>query len=134
MIAEHRIYIAGPMAGLPDMNFPLFNQVADYLRKGGWAKVYNPVDVGKKGCEHLEAPCAQDYLCADIAAVLLCDSICLLPGWENSTGASCEAAIAKTLGFDFYVAVLDANGKFITLVWTETPAEIVVRKGYPPRR
>lgn len=39
-----RIYISGPMTGLPEKNFPAFNAEANRLRALGF-DVVNPVDV-----------------------------------------------------------------------------------------
>jgi hypothetical protein len=38
-----RIYIAGPMTGLVEHNFPAFHAAADRLRKAGWDAV-NPAE------------------------------------------------------------------------------------------
>ena len=35
---------------------------------------------------------------ADIAELVKCDGVALLPGWERSRGASLEAHIAHSLG------------------------------------
>lgn len=40
-----RIYIAGPMTGLPDFNFPAFNDMAAILRGLGY-HVENPAEHG----------------------------------------------------------------------------------------
>ena len=38
------------------------------------------------------------YMRSDIAALLTCDAIHMLPGWENSRGATVEHTIATALG------------------------------------
>jgi hypothetical protein len=35
---------------------------------------------------------------ADLAALLRCDAIVMLPGWEHSRGARCEVSLAAELG------------------------------------
>ena len=40
-----KIYIAGPMRGLPDFNYPKFNDYAETHRAIGW-DVANPVEIG----------------------------------------------------------------------------------------
>lgn len=47
----------------------------------------------------------QRYLRVDIAMLVQCDAVALLPGWENSPGAQLEYLIARTLDLD----VLDAR-------------------------
>jgi len=40
-----KIYVSGPMTGIKDFNFPLFNSVAVLLRNKGF-EVENPADKG----------------------------------------------------------------------------------------
>ena len=42
-----KIYIAGPMRGLPDFNYPKFNYYAAIYRSVGW-EVENPAEIGAK--------------------------------------------------------------------------------------
>lgn len=93
-----RIYIAGPMTVLPDLNFPAFNAAADALRTQGW-HVENPADHGV-----IEGAQWEDYLAYDITRLGTCGAIYLLPGWEKSKGATLEAHIAKTLGLQVLLA------------------------------
>lgn len=93
-----RIYIAGPMTGLPDLNFPAFNAAADALRTQGW-HVENPAAHGV-----IDGAQWEDYLAYDITRLGTCGAIYLLPGWEKSKGATLEAHIAKTLGLQVLLA------------------------------
>ena len=87
-----RVYISGPMTGLPNLNFPAFNAAAEVLRVNGFDPV-NPVDINPD-------PNATWVECLrnDIAAVCTCDAVALLPGWENSRGAHLEVQVAHALG------------------------------------
>ncbi len=87
-----RIYIAGPMTGLPDLNFPAFHAEAQRLRAAGW-HVENPAEINPDPAAGWEA-CMRK----DIARLVLCDAICLLPGWSRSRGASIEHFVAVHLG------------------------------------
>ena len=87
-----RIYIAGPMTGLPDLNFPAFHAEAARLRALGY-EVSNPAEINPDPTAGWEA-CMR----ADIAELVKCDGVALLPGWERSRGASLEAHIAHSLG------------------------------------
>ena len=87
-----RLYIAGPMTGLPDLNFPAFNRAAAILRAAGYEAI-NPAEINPDPTAGWEA-CMR----ADIAELVKCDGVALLPGWERSRGASLEAHIAHSLG------------------------------------
>jgi hypothetical protein len=90
---RHRIYISGPMSGLPDHNFPAFHAEAARLRLAGY-DVVNPAELGL-------APDARWAECmrAAIPYLLTCDTICLLQRWATSRGARLEFRIAASLGF-----------------------------------
>lgn len=87
-----RIYVAGPMTGLPDFNFPAFHAAADRLRSLGH-HVENPADHGV-----IDGHEWADYMRMDIGQLVTCDAIFLLPGWEKSKGATLERHIAQALG------------------------------------
>lgn len=87
-----RVYIAGPMTGIAEFNFPAFNKEAVRLRAEGLT-VLNPADHGiVEGAEWA------DYLRHDIAGLATCQRIHLLSGWEKSKGARLEVTIAHALG------------------------------------
>lgn len=91
---SRRVYIAGPMTGLPSYNFPAFNAKAEELRAAGW-HVENPAEHG-----HVEGAIWEDYLRWDISRIATCGAIYLLPGWSRSKGASLEVHIAGALGME----------------------------------
>lgn len=85
-------YLAGPMSGLPDLNFPAFHAETARLRLAGH-EVVNPAEVNP---DH-EMPWAE-CMRRDIPAMLTCEGIALLPGWERSRGAKLEHHVATALG------------------------------------
>ena len=87
-----RVYLAGPMTGLPELNFPAFTQEAERLRDEG-LQVLNPADHGI-----VDGADWADYLRHDIAGLASCERIHLLRGWTKSKGACLEMTIAKALG------------------------------------
>lgn len=99
-----RIYIAGPMTGLPNLNFEAFHDAARALRAEGH-DVVNPAEINAD-------PSAGWLSCmrADIRELVTCDAIYLLQGWENSRGARLEARIAEGLGFQTIFAELAHKG------------------------
>lgn len=86
-----RVYLAGPMTGYAEFNFPTFNAAAAALRAEGWS-VVNPADHGL-----VDGAGWGDYLRHDIAKIAGCESIALLPGWSKSKGAQLEVHIANAL-------------------------------------
>ena len=42
-MSQHRIYIAGPMSGLPEFNHPAFHAAAAQLRGAGYIVTATPV-------------------------------------------------------------------------------------------
>jgi hypothetical protein len=87
-----KIYISGPMTGLPRLNFPLFNRVAVRLRNLRW-EVVNPVEINPD-----ESADWLDCIAADLLAMRGCTAICLLPGWTDSYGAKIERMAADRMG------------------------------------
>ena len=94
-----RIYIAGPMTGQPDHNFPAFHAAAERFRKAGW-DVVNPAE---NFDGRTDLPRAT-YLRSDVVMLAECDAIALLSGWEESRGAKLEAILAAELGLSFFDA------------------------------
>lgn len=93
-----RIYISGPMTGLPEYNFPAFHAEADRLRALGF-EVVNPADLNPD-----PATTWHECLRNDLAALLTCDAIALLDGWQNSTGAHLEMHVAHRIGMKIVIA------------------------------
>lgn len=86
------VYIAGPMSGYADFNFPAFHAAAARLRDYGHT-VVNPAEV----CPELGKDWAY-YMRMDLTAMLKCEAIYLLNSWQQSKGASLENYIAEALG------------------------------------
>lgn len=118
---KEAIYIAGPMRGKPESNFPAFNAATDRFRRVGWF-VYSPVEIGEMVHKNDPAVPGGAYLRADLRAIAECSAIALLPDWQNSTGARCEVAAAITIGLSFY----DAE----TMAPIPPPARVTINGGY----
>jgi len=86
-----RIYLSGPMTSMLDLNFPLFHATADRLRAAGHT-VINPAELNP------EPGTWSECMRRDIAALMDCDTVATLPGWQDSRGASLEVHIGKELG------------------------------------
>lgn len=96
-----RIYISGPITGVENWqeNFNLAEQ--ELLKMDGAFFVANPVtlsqNVEKQFALQDSAPSYADYMAYDIKVLCDCDTICMLPHWQNSKGAKLEYEIAKAL-------------------------------------
>lgn len=87
-----KLYLAGPMTGYPELNFPLFHREAARLRAIGH-EVINPAEINIDPAAGW-AECMR----ADIQHLVTCEGIAMLPGWLKSRGASLELRIADALG------------------------------------
>jgi Domain of unknown function (DUF4406) len=90
-----KIYLAGPMRGIPDGNFPAFFAAANMLRDAGH-EVFSPAEVPEKGLTY------RQYLMIDLWWIgSQAQAIALLPGWEKSFGANAEWNLARALDLKF---------------------------------
>lgn len=123
---KRTVYIAGPMRGIPEFNFPAFDAAAALGRALGY-EVISPAELDResgfseKGHDgqvndrgHSEAITIDFMRRAahrDFFAIIGTpekpgvDAVALLPGWEKSRGAKAEKAMAEWIGLD----VLDAR-------------------------
>jgi nucleoside 2-deoxyribosyltransferase len=102
-----KVYIAGPMTGLPDDNFPAFLAAAKAWREAGW-EVCNPAEAfdGAHGKHY------RDYVEADMELLKHCDAIAMLEGWDsiNARGSIWERQIAVSL---LGIPVYNANNPVV---------------------
>jgi hypothetical protein len=92
---RRRIYIAGPMTGHPDFNYPTFHAAAEALRALGH-EVLNPAE-NKPASDDIAWT---DWMRLGLTQVIASDAIALLPGWEDSRGATLENYVGICLGLD----------------------------------
>jgi hypothetical protein len=106
------IYIAGPMRGIPQFNFPSFTAARTRLREAGWEvrcpaerSEYDGFDPSKyRGTED---PASIGFGMTEALAVCFKDvleveAVALLPGWARSEGARAEALIGLLSGKELY--------------------------------
>lgn len=97
-VCNRWIYIAGPMRGCVDYNFPAFDAAKKFLEETGY-RVISPADIDRR--EGLTNQ--RGYAKRDCKAILdHCDSIYMLKGWEKSVGATAEHAVAKWAGLEIH--------------------------------
>lgn len=91
-----RIYIAGPMTGLSERNYPAFQAAAVQIRAWGY-EVVSPVEINAG----LENEGWNACVRRDVAQLATCDAIYLLGGWPKSRGARIELQLARDLGLQW---------------------------------
>ncbi|GLG01699.1 hypothetical protein Alches_17390 [Alicyclobacillus hesperidum subsp. aegles] len=86
-----KVYISGPMSGLPEYNFPAFFRAADAIRQQGDEPI-NPAEGAPEGWTW------EQYMRRALRMLLDADAVVMLPGWQQSQGARLEYVIAQQLG------------------------------------
>jgi hypothetical protein len=161
-LRDSRAYLAGPMRGIPEFNFPAFLKAAEDLKAEGIA-VFNPAqhdidtgfdykgltgneDLSSLGFDLRKALGADvDFIAHESAGVIV------LPGWENSSGARAEVALAKALklpvvtledalagGADWWRLAPQAGEEVEPQSWTVTAepnaqGQLIIPLSPPPR-
>ena len=89
-----RIYVSGPMTGLPEKNFPAFMKASIKLRAKNY-RVVNPAEL------NIGEPRStwEECLRRDIKELMRCGAVATLVGWKKSKGALLEVNIAKSLNW-----------------------------------
>ena len=107
-----KFYLAGPMRGYPQYNFPVFDKARMKLTKMGY-HVICPAEMdiveGFNPDKPMKNEDIQKSFRRDILSLLDCGAIILLPGWQNSVGANTEVAIAEMLGLKIYEYAPDSE-------------------------
>jgi len=88
-----KLYISGPMSGMPDHGRPAFFYAAGRLLAAGY-QIVNPAALQ----EPVEGKPWEAYLRVDLMAMLDgCEGVALLDGHERSRGARLERHVAEAL-------------------------------------
>lgn len=108
-------YLAGPMSGYPEYNFPLFEAVTAVLHSAK-ISILSPHEI-----DHGETPETrgslpyQTYIDAGIKMLEACQGIILLPGWPQSSGSCNELSRSIDLGMPVYF-LLAQSASMISLI------------------
>ena len=103
-----KIYLAGPMRGYPEYNFPAFRERTHALRAMGH-EVWSPAEQDELldgfNAATDKADTMAHYMARDLPAVCQSEAVAVLPGWEASKGAQLEVHVARTIG----LPIVDAH-------------------------
>jgi hypothetical protein len=112
-----RVYLCGPMRGYPAWNAAAFDRYAVEWEAEGHT-VLSPVARDRLGGLDLLAASKEELaakagdwvwmrqvITEDVEMICQVDILAVLPGWEASTGATVEVALALFLGLPVYSAV-----------------------------
>lgn len=127
-----KLYLAGPMSGIPQFNYPAFAAAAEKLREQGHT-VLNPAEMDDPKTRELALASMDgsldsgvwhgeswaDFLARDVKIVAdSVEGVALLKGWEKSRGARLEAYVALTVQKPVYLVMEDG-------LWAAAPRQIM---------
>jgi hypothetical protein len=105
------------MRSIPEFNFPAFHAAAARFRAEG-VEVVDPAELDEQDPFPPGTRSWVDYMRRDLRALMACNAIAVLPGWQASQGAALEVYVARALG----LRVLDA------MALAELPEETVLEE------
>lgn len=123
-----RLYVAGPMSGHPEHNFPAFREAARKLRALDY-DVTSPVEMDEAGgfdsktADNVE-PGSEEwatFLARDVKVVADVDAVVVIDGWEESRGAALEVHVARELGKKVYRLAKPSTGMTPVLEEVKSP-------------
>lgn len=94
-------YLAGPMSGYPEYNYPEFEAACKLLRQNG-VQVGSPHEIDYPESKVLGDLPYKEYIEGGMKLLAECNGMILLPGWSQSTGAMLELSEAATRGIPVY--------------------------------
>ena len=109
LLPKQRVYVAGPMSGIPQFNVPAFDAAAEDLRGRGY-DVVSPAEIdhpetraaslaspdGSPSSGQVNGETWGDFLSRDIKLIVDhgIEAIFVLPDWQTSRGARLETFVA----------------------------------------
>ena len=128
------LYLAGPMTGIKDLNYPAFLKAEERLVAAGFEVAsphridqLNPVPCGHAedrdgvryithvaGCDDCVSRTWQWYMKKAVKMLVDCDDMALLPGWQRSRGATVERNLGVSIGMnpmyvDIWIRAVEAG-------------------------
>lgn len=88
-----RLYVIGPVSGVPDLNLPAFEEARLSLEEEGY-EVALPHDVVPSDASWERA------MRLSVAEMMRCDAVAMLDGTLRSDGAMIERDLCRRIGID----------------------------------
>lgn len=109
-----KLYLAGPMSGRPQLNFPAFHKAAQELRELGY-EVVNPAELDEQAgvrsdTQEVTPEMRRAAMLRDLPLLLACDAIAILPGSDNSGGVFVESVVANYIPMPFLMIKYEEDG------------------------
>ena len=97
-----KVYLSGPITGMSNKNIEEFEKYEEKFRNLNF-EVVNPHKLHTK--EEEEKYTWSQFMKVDIKAMMDCDFVAVLKGWEKSKGANLEVYIARNIEMPIIDAV-----------------------------
>ncbi len=104
-------YLAGPMAGYADNNYPQFAAATTFLRNMGMEIVAPHEHDTDPYDPRMSWP---DWMKLGIKMLMPCEGIIVLPGWNQSRGATFEAMVAYLFDYTYAEMIPTEEGWKLT--------------------
>lgn len=139
MAAVKKWYLAGPMSGISQFNFPEFDRLAALLREQGY-EIVSPAEMddpetraaalaspdGAPGSGASNGETWGDFLARDVKLIAdKVDGVLVMRGWRNSRGARLEAYVAHLCGKPIHLVEDDGTITQSVTIVTEYHYELV---------
>lgn len=102
---HNRIYLCGPMTGLPNYNIRNFYSRAEAFYKKGYKRVFNPAEMSERF--GLTLP-HEFYMREGLKLLLMSDVLYAFGDCSGSKGAALEQKVAKECGIRIVYETMEA--------------------------
>ncbi len=125
MSKDKRVYISGPMSGVPrEQYMEMFRRAEQSLRDRGYQRIVNPIRVWACRWPWLYRIVGYRLtLWYDLQLLKRCDAIYLLNGWKDSKGAYIEFKLALRRNLYVMTEQTGINVRFDILGYVATLAK-----------
>lgn len=123
-----KVYVSGPMTGLPDLGFGALKAMTAALRAAGF-EVVCPTETPKPVRRDGKEPLHSDWMRASLRRLMECDAIVMTGNWAASDGALDELAAARSVDMP---VVYFIKGRAVTEYAAELTQRMAEASGRAP--